>query len=172
MFVAINNVLELHSELVTHLQEGKANVESILPRILNKLTVCVYPLAIIKPGISEITGLDNYSLSGQAIFDTKTGHSFLTVSFLVWLHLFGDKYDFPLLKAELEKAGIILPFHTLCADSYLGIKEITSKKEEILHSETEHMMDNQMDIEIKNQWNSECDSNTRCRIWRNWERKL
>ena len=73
-FVAVNtkDVLELHSKLMTHLQEGKANVESILPRIMNKLTVCVYPLAIIKLEVSEITGLDNYHLSGQAIFDTKT----------------------------------------------------------------------------------------------------
>ena len=109
-FVAVNtkDVLELHSKFMTHLQEGKVNV--------------------------EITGLDNYNLSGQAIFDTQTGE--LLNSFLPRLSARlclvahnGDKYDFPLLKAELEKAGITLPFHTLCADSYLEIKEIVSRKE-------------------------------------------
>ena len=154
-FVAVNSmdVLELKSKLKMHLIEGKTDVESILPRILNKLTVCVYPMAIIRPEVSEITGLDNYNLSGQSMFERKTGE--LLNSFLAHLtpplclvaHN-GDKYDFPLLKAELGKVGITLPINTLCADSYLGIKEITSKKEEILHSETEHMMDNQMDIEI------------------------
>ena len=148
-FVAVNttDVLELHSKLMSHLQEGKADVESILPRIMNKLTVCVYPLAIIRPEVSEITGLDNYNLSGQSIFDRKTGE--LLNSFLAHLtpplclvaHN-GDKYDFPLLKAELQKVGVTLPFHTLCADSYLGIKEIVSRKEEVIHS----LIDDQMDI--------------------------
>ena len=45
----------------------------ILPRIINKLTICAYPMAIIRPEVSEITGLDNYNLSGQAPFNIKTG---------------------------------------------------------------------------------------------------
>ena len=104
-------------------------------------------MAIIRPEVSEITGLDNYNLSGQSMFERKTGE--LLNSFLAHLtpplclvaHN-GDKYDFPLLKAELEKAGITLPFHTLCADSYLGIKEIVSRKEEVIHS----LIDDQMDL--------------------------
>ena len=52
------------------------------------------------------------------------------------------------MKAELGKVGITLPSNTLCADSYLGIKEITNRKEEVRHSETEHMMDKEMDNEI------------------------
>ena len=154
-FVAVNtkDVLELHSKLKTHLHEGKTDVESILPRILNKLTVCVYPMAIIRPEVSEITGLDNYNLSGQAIFERKTGEllnnfiAHLTTPLCLVAHN-GDKYDFPLLKAELGKVGITLPSNTLCADSYLGIKEITNRKEEARHSETEHMMDKEMDNEI------------------------
>ena len=60
----------------------------------------------------------------------------------------GNKYDFPLLKAELEKVGIMLPCNTLCADSYLGIKEIISKKEETTYLETEKIIDNQTDDRI------------------------
>ena len=43
-FVAVNtkDVLALHSKLLTHLQRSQTDVESILPRIMNKLTVCVY----------------------------------------------------------------------------------------------------------------------------------
>ena len=104
-------------------------------------------MAIIKIEVSEITGLDNYNLSGQAIFDTHTGEllnsflSRLSAPLCLVAHN-GDKYDFPLLKAELQKVGITLPFHTLCADSYLGIKEIVSRKEEVIHS----LIDDQMDI--------------------------
>ena len=148
-FVAVNtkDILELHSKLMTHLQERKTDVESILPRIMNKLTMCVYPMAIIRPEVSEITGLDNYNLSGQATFDRETGellNSFLarlTPPLCLVAHN-GNKYDFPLLKAELEKVGITLPCNTLCADSYVGIKEIINRKEEVIHS------DNQMENEI------------------------
>ena len=52
---------------------SKSDVENILPRIMNKLTVCVYPMAIMRPEVSEITGLGNYNLSGQSTFDIKTG---------------------------------------------------------------------------------------------------
>ena len=59
--VAVNtmDVLELHSKLMTHLQGNQTDVESILSRIMNKLTVCVYPMTIIRPEVSEITGLEN-----------------------------------------------------------------------------------------------------------------
>ena len=43
-----------------------------------------------------------------------------------------DSYDFPLPKAELEKAGVMLPYDTLCADSYVGIKEIFRRSEHAL----------------------------------------
>ena len=154
-FVAVStkDVLELQSRLMRHLKGSKSDVEHILPRIMNKLTLCVYPMAIIRPEVSEITGLDNYNLSGQSAFDMKTGE--LLNSFLAHLtpplclvaHN-GDKYDFPLLKAELEKVGITLPINTLCADSYLGIREIISRKEQIMHSNTENITDGLLDTKI------------------------
>jgi three prime repair exonuclease-1 len=101
---------------------------------MNKLTVCVYPMATIRPEVSEIIGLDNYNLSGQSTFDRKTGE--LINNFLARLpgplslvaHN-GELYDFPLLKAELEKAEISLLSNTLCADSWVGIKEIFKRSE-------------------------------------------
>ena len=41
----------------------------------------------------------------------------------------GDRYDFPLFKAELEKAKTTLLTTTLCTDSYVGIQEIYKKGE-------------------------------------------
>ena len=53
-FVAVKtkDVLELHSQIVSHFTERKAEVGSIVPQIVNKLTVCVYPLAFIRPEVS------------------------------------------------------------------------------------------------------------------------
>jgi DNA polymerase III epsilon subunit-like protein len=127
--VNIEDVLELHTQIKSHLPEGPNEIESMLPRVMNKLTVCVYPMSIIRPEVSEITGLDNYNLSGQSTFDRRTGE--LINNFLARLpgplclvaHN-GDLYDFPLLKAELEKAKTTLLSKTLCADSYVGIQEI------------------------------------------------
>ena len=42
----------------------------------------------------------------------------------------GNMYDFPLLKAELENAGINLGIKLFCVDSYMGMKEIFKKKDE------------------------------------------
>ena len=43
----------------------------------------------------------------------------------------GNDYDFPLLKAEVDKTGNSLSSDILCADSYIGIKEIFKKRKEI-----------------------------------------
>ena len=48
-------------------------IENIYPRVLNKVTLCVYPMATIVPVVSSITGLDNYNLSGQSKFDKNIG---------------------------------------------------------------------------------------------------
>ena len=85
-------------------------LETLIPRVLNKLTICVYPMATIMPEVSSITGLDNYNLTGQDKFDKSTGdllNAFLSrLPFPVCLVAHnGNAYDFPLLRAELVKAG-------------------------------------------------------------------
>ena len=121
--VNIKDVSQIHSSLLSHL--SKLEDKQMLPRIINKLTVCVYPMAIIRPEVSEITGLDNFNLSGQDTFNQRTAE--LLSSFLAHLpsplclvaHN-GNHYDFPLLKAELEKVRMALLSDTLCADLYIG----------------------------------------------------
>ena len=107
-----------------------------LPRIVNKLTLCIFPMAVIVPLVSDLTGLDNYNLSGQSTFNKNTGEliknflSCLPTPVCLVAHN-GNAYDFPLLKAELDKLGIQLSAEILCADSYIGIKDIFNKKSEI-----------------------------------------
>ena len=150
-FVAVStqDVLDLNLNLTSHLKNSKTEVERLLPRVMNKLTLCVYPMATIRPEVSTITGLDNYNLTGQATFDRKTGE--LLNSFLARLpppvclvaHN-GDLYDFPLLKAEMDKAGTSLLSEILCADSYIGIKEIfkrRDKAEDLRNTKVESVKD-------------------------------
>ena len=134
--VSTQDVLDMHLNLTSHLNKNsRTEVERLLPRIMNKLTLCVYPMATIRPEVSMITGLDNYNLTGQATFDRNTGE--LLNSFLARLpppvclvaHN-GDSYDFPLLKAEMDKAGTNLLSEILCTDSYIGIKEIFKRRDE------------------------------------------
>ena len=40
--------------LISHLQTNRNTVESLFPRVMNKLTVCVYPMATIRPEVSEL----------------------------------------------------------------------------------------------------------------------
>jgi hypothetical protein len=49
-------------------------VETCSPIIVNKLTLCVYPMATIVLFVSSMTGLDNYNLTGQSKFDRNIGN--------------------------------------------------------------------------------------------------
>ena len=135
--VNIKDVLDLHKKMTEKFKTGRKEVtpvhlEHLLPRVINKLTLCVYPMNTIVPLVSDITGLDNYNLSGQSRFTKNTGN--LINCFLTCLPApvclvahNGNAYDFALLKSELEKVGTHLKAGILCADSYIGIKEIFAK---------------------------------------------
>ena len=45
----------------------KTSWKSLLLRIVNRLTLCVYPMAIIVPLVSDLARLDNYNQSKWAI---------------------------------------------------------------------------------------------------------
>ena len=132
-FIAVNSkdIIDLNVKLQASVIKKKEDIdiEEMLPRVINKLTVCVYPMATIVPLVSDITGMDNYNLSGQSKFDKNTGElincflSRLPQPVCLVAHN-GGMYDFPLFKAELEKSGTILGSDIFCVDSYVGIKEI------------------------------------------------
>ena len=64
--VAVNteSILDLNAMLLSHLPLSKLKVDRMLPRVVNKLTICVYPMTTIRPEVSGITGLDNYNRLG------------------------------------------------------------------------------------------------------------
>ena len=145
-FVAVNSqsIIDLHERITDYdgkmWKKDRTILESFTPRVMNKLTLCVYPMATIMPNVTSITGLDNYNLTGQGRFDKNTGD--LIKAFLdrlpspvCLLAHNGNLYDFPLLKAEMEKVGVKLGLDILCADSYVGMKEIIKKKEEKIRKE-------------------------------------
>ena len=147
--VNVQDVLEMSlTENIENrtIESNKFQVRTRLPRIVNKLTLCVYPMATIVPLVSDITGLDNYNLTGQSKFDKKTVD--LINSFLLLLpspvclvaHN-GNDYDFPLLKAEMDKTGKSLSSDILCVDSYIGIKEIFMKRKEIKRVENKERLE-------------------------------
>ena len=74
MAVNTESILDLNAMMLSHLQKSKLKVDRMLPRVMNKLKICVYPMATIPPEVFGITGLDNHNLSGQATFDKETGH--------------------------------------------------------------------------------------------------
>ena len=94
-------------------------IETILPRVLNKITLCVYPMTTIKPEVTDITGLDNYNLVDQRRFDENTAR--LIIAYLARLpppiclvaHN-RNSYDFPLIKAEMEKINMQCSQDSLC----------------------------------------------------------
>ena len=102
--------------------------------MVSKLTVCVYPMATVMPGVTAITGLDNYNLADQPVFDAATVR--LLNTFLARLPApaclvahNGDRYDFPLLRAEVARAGAGLQPGLLCADSWVAAREILQQRE-------------------------------------------
>ena len=106
-----------------------------IPRFLvwkASLTLCIYPMAIVVPLVSDLTGLDNYNLSGQSNFNKTTVDlintflSSLPSPVCLTAHN-GNAYNFPLLTAELTKIRTQLNPDVLCVDSLPGMKEISGK---------------------------------------------
>ena len=105
----VHDVLQMNKEMTENME--RRTIES-----------CVHQT-------SDITGLDNYNLTGQSKFSKSTGHlinnflSLLPAQVCLVAHN-GNAYDFPLLKAELEKAGTQLKSDVFCIDSYVGIRQL------------------------------------------------
>ena len=76
--VDIQDVLKLNKLMVENIKNksigsNSSQERNFTPRIINKVTLCVYPIAIIVPLVSDITGLDNYNLTRQSTFSKVTG---------------------------------------------------------------------------------------------------
>ena len=84
-----------------------------LPRITNRLNLCIKPSKTIEPKAAEITKLDNCNLDHQSQFDEDVVN--IIVSFLDRLKKpicliahNGLMFDFPILKAEFFRFTTVL----------------------------------------------------------------
>jgi len=142
--VTRDDLEQLHRDVVRFNANRMGDLESILlPRVVNKLTLCVYPWTTIPLHVEHITGLSNDKLEKQGKFDSNLVTSLS--SFLTRLHPpvclvahNGVKFDFPLLQAELFKANGSLLDGLLCCDSWLGANHIYNNQG-LNEAETEHL---------------------------------
>lgn len=115
-----------------------------LPRVLHKYTRLYYPRKLITPKLEEITGLNNdmlHYLPGFRDVSAEALSLFLDlpqpVSFVAHN---GSRYDFPLLKAELNNVSALEKFCDLqCVDTLTAIKDIdiTQQKDKELREISE-----------------------------------
>ena len=117
------------------------SIELIQPRVINKLTVCINPLKMIMPNVSDLTGLDNYNLESTKPFSKETAElitQFLTVlpqPVCLVAHN-GIMYDYPLLNAEISRLDLGNSCldtlnNILCVDSLLALRKICRKEQNI-----------------------------------------
>ncbi|XP_005075027.2 three-prime repair exonuclease 1 [Mesocricetus auratus] len=102
------------------------------PRVVDKLSLCIAPGKACSPAASEITGLNTTELevNGRQCFDDNLAS--LLQAFLrrqpqpccLVAHN-GDRYDFPLLQAELAMLSIRSPLDdAFCVDSIAALKAL------------------------------------------------
>ncbi|GFU37711.1 three-prime repair exonuclease 1 [Nephila pilipes] len=101
-------------------------------RVLNKLSLCIRPRSIVSPTAMTITGLFNDILEKQEKFDESIP-KLLEYFFrrlrqpLCLLAHNGNRFDFPLLQAELKHINYALDQEILCADTLVAFRSITNR---------------------------------------------
>ncbi|KAK5642391.1 hypothetical protein RI129_008558 [Pyrocoelia pectoralis] len=131
----------------------------VFPRIQNKLHFCFNPRKFIDPEASQVTGLTNELLEHQTEFDASCFNvmrEFLNVHrkpICLVAHN-GDRFDYPILKAEIYKTGNEMLDEVLCVDSLLAfrylhdnvLKNDTPVEEEVASNASVHLDDGFDDI--------------------------
>lgn len=104
----------------------------VFPRIQNKLQFCFNPRKFIHPDASKVTGLTNELLEYQIEFDAscfKIMHEFLNLHrkpICLVAHN-GNRFDYPILKAEIYKTGNEMENEVFCVDSLLAFRDLHDK---------------------------------------------
>ncbi|XP_037706180.1 three-prime repair exonuclease 1 [Choloepus didactylus] len=102
------------------------------PRVVDKLSLCVAPGKACSPAASDITGLSTAVLAahGRQRFDADLANllrAFLQRQPQPWCLVAhnGDRYDFPLLQAELAALGLSSTLDgAFCVDSIAALKAL------------------------------------------------
>ncbi|XP_076985542.1 three-prime repair exonuclease 1 isoform X2 [Tamandua tetradactyla] len=103
-----------------------------LPRVVDKLSLCVAPGKVCSPAASNITGLSTAMLAahGRQRFNADLANllqTFLQRQPQPWCLVAhnGDRYDFPLLQAELAAVGLANTLDgAFCVDSIAALKAL------------------------------------------------
>lgn len=109
------------------------NTEEKIPRVMQKLNLCIYPNKRISVESSQMSGLYNDTLEDCSPFDDNV--FMLLEAFLRRLpqpvcliaHN-GLRFDFPVLQTELHRLGKGLPDGILCADSLTAFRQLLGQK--------------------------------------------
>ncbi|XP_075394995.1 uncharacterized protein LOC142434186 isoform X2 [Tenrec ecaudatus] len=118
----------VHRSSLESLKRDEAGTP-MLPRVLDKLTLCIFPERPFTTKASEITGLSRESLAQcrKASFDAtvvQALQAFLSrqAGPLCLVAHNGFDYDFPLLCTELLRLGAHLPPDTICLDTLPALR--------------------------------------------------
>ncbi|CAG9855933.1 unnamed protein product [Phyllotreta striolata] len=103
----------------------------VFPRVQNKLNLCFNPCKMISPDGETITGLSNFLLENNSRFSKEIVdmmNIFLSqlpqpVCFVAHN---GFKFDFPILRLEIDKTKSSLHEDLLCVDSLICFRELLS----------------------------------------------
>lgn len=126
--VAELSLFAVHRSSLENVERNESGIPA-LPRVLDKLTLCMSPQRPFTAKASEITGLSSECLArcGKAAFDAavvRTLQAFLSRQerpVCLVAHN-GFDYDFPLLRTELQRLGARLPHDTLCLDTLPALR--------------------------------------------------
>uniref|UniRef100_A0A8C3SHY6 exodeoxyribonuclease III n=1 Tax=Chelydra serpentina TaxID=8475 RepID=A0A8C3SHY6_CHESE len=113
-----------------------------LPRVLDRLTLCIDPQQPFTPAAARLTGLSQQGLAengkrglDQAVAQTLGGFLARQAPPLCLVAHNGFRYDFPLLRTELARVGAELPPATGCLDTLQAMREL-----DMAHRDTEAVL--------------------------------
>nr|CAH7728705.1 unnamed protein product [Callosobruchus chinensis] len=112
---------------------------SVYPRVQNKLSLCFNPWKLISAEAEKMTGLSNFKLEEQQKFSGATVemiNTFVkhnTPPVCLVAHN-GSRFDFPILRKEINDANVPLVEDVYCIDSltmFRDISKVTSESFEL-----------------------------------------
>lgn len=100
-----------------------------MPRVQQKLNLCVNPRRLVHPEASKVSGLCNFLLENEPHFSEKLCsmlHNFLDLLTkpVCLVAQNGFNFDYPLLKNHLDKLNQEFPIDLLCLDSLYAFYDI------------------------------------------------
>lgn len=106
------------------------------PRVQNKLNLCFNPCKLISADSEKITGLSNTLLEESYKFSKETvesisnflNHNPQPICFVAHN---GLRFDYPLLRREINKTNTSLDTNILCIDTLVTFRELLVEKNEL-----------------------------------------